>query len=921
MAETEGSDDTSENELLNTSLSVWKGNKEQFEPIPLDLHTAASLGLYECVKILLIRGGVDIDKRNKGSWTALMYACYIGHDSIVSLLLEQGACVNIRNQKKETSLMLAASCGNDRVGFLLCSHGAELESQDERGWTALFHATYSGHQNMVRFLLEQGANINAIEPSMGMTPFMEAAAEGHEIILQLFLQHGVNVNARAYNGDTARSLALINSNMKIVSLIDNHVMPITSLRAEPDLNSSDDMLLRNRRTGRVKSIGGEPSITDGPQAIARLIDRTRDTPASKAEVAVAPKGYMSFPDEDDSATKPQKISYRDVTAPINPEDYKLDSSSGREYNEVEDDSNAFSKTGALTIKSSSGSSGGLAAVFGIIRREDSLDSDEFPHESSCGESHHHDNSCDSSSEDGIDENVESHNKLQETLAKKSNLSDKNASRTTKSKDSKDILTTEKVKEIEVMKNSVLEWIDGVKDPHPVPENNFESPSKELLNAFEEQEKHAALKPEYQPKSKVLKSRGNHSVYLSDNMHTQSSQHEPDHISGLDLIEQVANSLKNYDRRPGKDLIHPKQIIGNSTNSSEHNITSYPVSALDILNTAGDGYISLPSSHSPTENNAGSQSGSSYHGNQGSIPPPPPGFSHQIPPYQIFSNPGPPVVSLYSRDTAVVNSSRIPGQSNGQAESKISSNAAFLEKMKDTPWDLMELLEQLGLGKYFPTFEEQDVDLQVFLSLNDNDLKEIGVKLFGPRKKMMNAIARWHSKARLAVGELEQAYADRLGGEMQEMGVQLQMAVEQLEKLKAQVKQEQHLRSVTEACLMEERGAWQNVQRIVADTRQQCEEFKDTVRKMNQYLHELKVRIPPELLHSMVNQKRIIRESSAIKDDKKSVISYEQMSTESIIGKLDHYMQDIQHLLANVTINTDRLLGRNSLAESPERSYS
>ena len=43
---------------------------------------------------------------------------------------------------------------------------------------------------------------------------------------------GVNVNAKAYNGDTARSLALINGNMKIVSLIDNHVMPITSLRAE-----------------------------------------------------------------------------------------------------------------------------------------------------------------------------------------------------------------------------------------------------------------------------------------------------------------------------------------------------------------------------------------------------------------------------------------------------------------------------------------------------------------------------------------------------------------------------------------------------------------------------------------------------------------------------------------------------------------
>ena len=52
--------------------------------------------------------------------------------------------------------------------------------------------------------------------------------------------------------------------------------------------------------------------------------------------------------------------------------------------------------------------------------------------------------------------------------------------------------------------------------------------------------------------------------------------------------------------------------------------------------------------------------------------------------------------------------------------------------------------------------------------------DFSCRLFGPRKKMMNAIARWHSKARPALGDLEQAYADRLEGEMQEMGVQLQM---------------------------------------------------------------------------------------------------------------------------------------------------
>ena len=49
-----------------------------------------------------------------------MYACYIGHDSIVNLLLEAGVSVNIRNLKGESPLMLAASCGNESVGYYLC---------------------------------------------------------------------------------------------------------------------------------------------------------------------------------------------------------------------------------------------------------------------------------------------------------------------------------------------------------------------------------------------------------------------------------------------------------------------------------------------------------------------------------------------------------------------------------------------------------------------------------------------------------------------------------------------------------------------------------------------------------------------------------------------------------------------------------
>ena len=53
-----------------------------------------------------------------------------------------------------------------------------------------------------------------------------------------------------------------------------------------------------------------------------------------------------------------------------------------------------------------------------------------------------------------------------------------------------------------------------------------------------------------------------------------------------------------------------------------------------------------------------------------------------------------------------------------------------------------------------------------------NLFDVRFRLFGPRKKMTNAIARWHSNARSSMNDLEQAYADRLEGEMQEMALQL-----------------------------------------------------------------------------------------------------------------------------------------------------
>eukprot|EP00112_Aurelia_sp_Birch-Aquarium-sp1_P010739 Seg2286.5 transcript_id=Seg2286.5/GoldUCD/mRNA.D3Y31 product="Protein bicaudal C 1-A" pseudo=true protein_id=Seg2286.5/GoldUCD/D3Y31 len=54
-------------------------------------------------------------------------------------------------------------------------------------------------------------------------------------------------------------------------------------------------------------------------------------------------------------------------------------------------------------------------------------------------------------------------------------------------------------------------------------------------------------------------------------------------------------------------------------------------------------------------------------------------------------------------------------------------------------DLCDLFSRLGLGKYADVFQDQEVDLNTFMTLTDDDLKELGVSTFGARRRMILAI--------------------------------------------------------------------------------------------------------------------------------------------------------------------------------------
>lgn len=650
----EASDEASESELLDRSLSVWSGPSrftgDDFTPIALDLHTASSIGHYECVRNIIEKHEDDLNRKNKGGWTALMYASYIGYDTVVNLLLEAGVEVNTRNNKGLTPLMLASSCGNESIAYFLLQQGAEIEARDNRRWTALFHATFSGHQNMVKFLLDNDADMNAqsFEPERGMTPFMEAASAGHEIIVQYFLQHGVNVNMRTDSRETARSLALRKGHHKIIGFIDNYVLGMFPGRHARDqegkqyqdyLSSSDEAFpsgvkrpaFRHIRLGKTKGV----SIQDGPSAVEVLMDRVNVEAFSKKrnltvkrplDNAFIPQGYVAFtgPVADDCGAVGKNFRYRDVTSPINIEDHGLGLSGSKDSVENDDDCNGFSQTGALTIRSSSSSSSELTAAFKI---------------------------CHSVGAEG---------------------------------------TNGRTIGLEMVTDSVI-------TVHP------------------------------------------------DLTHNKSS------LCGVESL-------------PTSSQTGPPVFLNCDTDAPATNNTPTAAAGLGV-----------------------------------------------------------------DRDALVTLNPRTLSR---------QARTEQLRMLHARPQNLAELLEELSLTKYLPIFEEQDVDLQVFLTLTDNDLHEIGIKLFGPRKKMNVAIARWHSNACPSGNDLEQAYADRLETEMQEMAIQLHQANNFAEQMKNQLLQERELRSVTESCLMEDRTRSQHVCHASADNLKRCHAARELLTDVNIYTDEI-----------------------------------------------------------------------------------
>ena len=215
-------------------------------------------GQLKIAGVLLSRGAL-VDALTSG-WTALHKAADMGDVSMVKLLIDQGASIEARSPKQFVS--------NEGITAKRDSSATEpeyedIDSEDELGWTALLRAADRGEEPMVRLLLDNGADIEARNPSNG-TPLSCATENQHIAVVDVLLLRRANPNihdeygwtplhrAQVHHGGDEVALRLINSGADVNSKCvngktslhhaverENESMVLLLLRANADIGAQD----------------------------------------------------------------------------------------------------------------------------------------------------------------------------------------------------------------------------------------------------------------------------------------------------------------------------------------------------------------------------------------------------------------------------------------------------------------------------------------------------------------------------------------------------------------------------------------------------------------------------------------------------------------------------------------------------------
>ncbi|XP_064006125.1 ankyrin repeat and SAM domain-containing protein 6 isoform X2 [Pogoniulus pusillus] len=165
----------------------------------------AAAGGHEQLVRFLLRKGASVQSRNHYGWSPLMQAARFGHISVAHILLENGADLNAQNKLGASVLTMASRGGHVSMVKLLLESGAFVDNYDHFSTsilnssrddlpdiTPLMAAAQHGHEAVVHLLLDWGADCNYTVKTMGWSPLMLAAVSGKVSLAQQLMEKGAN---------------------------------------------------------------------------------------------------------------------------------------------------------------------------------------------------------------------------------------------------------------------------------------------------------------------------------------------------------------------------------------------------------------------------------------------------------------------------------------------------------------------------------------------------------------------------------------------------------------------------------------------------------------------------------------------------------------------------------------------------------
>ena len=117
---------------------------------------------------------------SQGRWTALHWACFLGHLEAALLLIQSGADVNAKDASQRTPLHLAAVNANEEIMTTLLLKGAKASERDDGGGTPLNYAIKYGNARAVKTLIERQECADDIELAI-----RQAKQSGHKEIIEM----------------------------------------------------------------------------------------------------------------------------------------------------------------------------------------------------------------------------------------------------------------------------------------------------------------------------------------------------------------------------------------------------------------------------------------------------------------------------------------------------------------------------------------------------------------------------------------------------------------------------------------------------------------------------------------------------------------------------------------------------------------